>query len=157
MKEREREEAAIHMVQETHVPRGRKWELTNFILSSGSLCSRSYCFLCLLCLFLLGLDTLREIKRAIDVLNHNHRPVCGLDEQFSELWIWGDFCKLHIIDIILQEIRNCSYHAGFAGPRRSIQQVASFPCFPCSLIELLSLGEVQKVSFDLHLQLWVHG
>ncbi len=142
--------------------RGRERELgANLILCASSLHGRrswsSFCSLCLRCVFLEGcLFALGKIKGAVNVFNDNHRSVGGLDEQFSELRIGGNFCEFNIIDIILQVISNGCYHAGLASPWRSIQQVASFPCFSCSVIKLLSLGEVQEVRFDLSLQLRAH-
>lgn len=82
-----------------------------------------------------------EIHTAINVFNDQDGPVSGGEKKLSEVGIPYNVPELEVKDVKFQVIGHGSDQAGFASPRRAIEQVATFPCPPYSLVKLPPFDE----------------
>jgi len=78
-----------------------------------------------------------KLNSAINVLHNENGPVSHGNEQPPEVGIGLQLGELQVIDIKAQEISHSSNQTGFAGARRSIEQVPSLPSLPNLSVILL--------------------
>jgi len=97
-----------------------------------------------------------EIHTAINVFNDQNGPIGGGEKKLSEVRVPDNVPKLEVKDVKLQVVSHGSDQAGFASTRRAIEQVATFPCPPNSLVKLPPLNEPVQVLYHRILQLRLH-
>jgi len=104
----------------------------------------------------ISMAALWEIHTAVNVFNDQNGPIGGGEKKLSEVRVPHNVPKLEVKDVKLQVISHGSDQAGFASPRRTIEQVATFPCPPNSLVKLPPLNEPVQVLYHRILQLRLH-
>ena len=105
---------------------------------------------------LLCLGTLREVGRAINVLDHNYGSICRLNQELPQLDVRFHFRELQVVEVVLEEIRDRRNHAWFPRPRRPVKEITPLPRLPCPLVKVFPLCKVQQVLLDLVLQFRLH-
>lgn len=98
----------------------------------------------------------RQLDRAINILDHQNGAIPGGQQQLPEIGILHHIGELQIINIKLQVIGHGRNQAGFAGPRRAVEQIAPLPRPPHPLVKLLPLDEPVQILHHRPLQLRLH-